>query len=201
MSMPNPLIDSLNKRNIKTLSYIMSDSVRTNDTQITNEASTPSLGVKRSISWASDVKPPREGGMKMGVKYVPLLKKESIQDDSSEEEGQDNETEAGQQSHESEKEEVDDKGDREGDQLKSQHSRGPAGSKYGTKTTITQGSQLPSAATASKIAVSRLPNEPGFRRVGMGQQVIIIIMIGALLGDRPREDGSRKRSDHVQCTI
>jgi hypothetical protein len=145
----------------KTLSFIMSEAVHTKDGHSTRET-TPPVSVKRSISWASDVKPPREGGMRMGAKWVRQKKKESTQDDSSEEEGQDNETEGGQHGNESEEEEVDDEADREGEQLKNPHSQGPGCSNNGTNTTITQRSQLPSAATASKIAVSRLPNEPDF---------------------------------------
>jgi len=98
----------------------------------------------------------------MGVKCVPLLKKKSIRDDASEEGGQDSEKEEVQQGIESEEAEVDDEGDSEVEQSKSQQSQGPRGSKSGTKTTITQRSQLPSAATASKIAVLRRPIEPDF---------------------------------------
>ena len=98
----------------------------------------------------------------MGVRCVPLLKRESIRDDASEEDWRDSAREEVQQGIESEEAEVDDKGDRVVEQSKSQQSQGPRGSKSGTKTTITQPSQLPSVATASKIAVLRLPIEPDF---------------------------------------
>jgi hypothetical protein len=65
MQMPNPLILTL-KNNCTTLSYCMNDSIGTKYTKNTNEPS-PSVAVGRSICWASTVKPPREGGTKMGV--------------------------------------------------------------------------------------------------------------------------------------
>ena len=70
----------------------MSDTVGTKDTQPTKDT-TPPVSVKRSISWASDVKPPREGGMRMGAKWVPQKKKESVPDDTSKDERQDDEGE------------------------------------------------------------------------------------------------------------
>jgi hypothetical protein len=141
-------------------SHIMSDSVGTKNTPKTNEATTPSLGVKRSFSWASDVKPPREGGMRMGAKWVPQKKKELVPDDTSKDERQHDGGEGGEHGNESEEEEVDDEADRGGNQLNSQQSQGSGGSRNGTNTTITQHS--PSAATASQTAISRLPIEPDF---------------------------------------
>jgi hypothetical protein len=135
----------------------MSDSVGTENTPETNETTTPSLGVKRSISWASDVRPPREGGMRMGAKWVPQKKKELSKDN-----GQDDEGQGEEQGNESEEAEVDNEGDRGGNQVNSQHSQSPGGSKNVTNTTIIQRSQLPSAVTDSKTAVSRLPFEPDF---------------------------------------
>jgi len=138
----------------------MSDSVGTKETKTTKDG-TPSLGVQRSISWAPDVKPPREGGMRMGAKWVPL-KKDSIPHDTSDDEGDEDESEGEGQGNESEEEEVDDEADGEGEQFETQQSQGRV-SKAGSIITqpITLPSRPRSVATTSKPVTSGLPSEAG----------------------------------------
>ena len=145
-----------------TLLYTMSDSVGTKDTQSTKDG-TPSMGVQRSISWASDVKPPREGGMGMGAKWVPLKEKDTVPDDTSDDEEQEDKSE-GDDEHASasDDEELDDEAEGEGEQLKSEQS-GCGASRGGSIITqpITLPSRPRSVATTSKPVTSGLPSEAG----------------------------------------
>lgn len=124
----------------------MSNSVDTKDTTDTQtpKPSEPAVSVKRSISWGSEVRGVREGGMKIGTNNVPKKISERTPDASSEEdEGQDDGSD----------------GEERDGQTQTRQSQVALSTKAGS---VGTGSAVPrSTGTASKDAVSGLPSEAG----------------------------------------
>ena len=131
-------------------SYMMSDSIDTKHTQSTKNT-TPSVSVKRSISWGTDVKEPPIGPSRIGLRYVRRKESERTPDATDEEDGgQDDGCEGEEGYYECEEQEKETQTERSGE---------GGGAKAGSINT--QRSQPKSITDASKPATSGLPSEAG----------------------------------------